>query len=289
MGPYENPPYYITAYGLAVKRGFQGTLDEWLASLRGPTGPAGAGVVIKGVYETLADLIAAHPTGEAGDYYNVGASEENYVTYFWNVESEEWDSISIIGPTGPTGDTGPTGPTGPQGPTGPAGPNSITDTTATNMTGVLVGLGESIVALPIDNAPTENSQGFVKSGGIFNALAAKQDALAFDNTPTQGSDNPVTSGGVAEALNGKPGYDLAFTVTLSGVGWSNKTQTVSDAKFRASGYAYIFSPAPGSFPIAAEAQIYADDVTTNGQATFHCEKNPTGNVTINVLRTEASE
>lgn len=31
----ENPPYYISAYGLAVKRGFSGTLDEWLESLKG--------------------------------------------------------------------------------------------------------------------------------------------------------------------------------------------------------------------------------------------------------------
>ena len=29
---YENPPYYITAYGLAVKRGFIGTEEEWLKS-----------------------------------------------------------------------------------------------------------------------------------------------------------------------------------------------------------------------------------------------------------------
>lgn len=30
----EYPPYYLTAYGLAVKRGFNGTLDDWLASLK---------------------------------------------------------------------------------------------------------------------------------------------------------------------------------------------------------------------------------------------------------------
>lgn len=39
MGLYENPPYYLTAYGLAVKRGFVGTLDEWLASLVGRPAP----------------------------------------------------------------------------------------------------------------------------------------------------------------------------------------------------------------------------------------------------------
>jgi len=32
---YVRPPYYFTAYGLAVKHGFQGTEQEWLDSLRG--------------------------------------------------------------------------------------------------------------------------------------------------------------------------------------------------------------------------------------------------------------
>lgn len=32
---YEDPPYYITAYALAVKQGFDGTVDEWLESLKG--------------------------------------------------------------------------------------------------------------------------------------------------------------------------------------------------------------------------------------------------------------
>lgn len=32
--------YYITAYGIAVKHGYTGTEEEWLASLRGDTGAA---------------------------------------------------------------------------------------------------------------------------------------------------------------------------------------------------------------------------------------------------------
>jgi len=34
----ENPPYFMTAYGLAVRGGYGGTPEEWLASLRGETG-----------------------------------------------------------------------------------------------------------------------------------------------------------------------------------------------------------------------------------------------------------
>lgn len=36
--PYNNPPYYLSAYGLAVKHGFKGTEEEYLASLKGETG-----------------------------------------------------------------------------------------------------------------------------------------------------------------------------------------------------------------------------------------------------------
>ena len=34
MGLYANPPYYLTAYGIAVKHGFTGTEEEWVASLK---------------------------------------------------------------------------------------------------------------------------------------------------------------------------------------------------------------------------------------------------------------
>lgn len=51
MPRFENPPYYITAYGLAVKRGYKGTLDEWLASLKGT--PGEAATLVSSVVEYL--------------------------------------------------------------------------------------------------------------------------------------------------------------------------------------------------------------------------------------------
>lgn len=81
---YENPPYYLTAYGLAVKRGYTGSQDEWLASLKGPQGPAGK-------------------TGKAGPEGPQGPE-------------------GPPGPAGPQGKTGAEGRQGPAGETGPAGP-----------------------------------------------------------------------------------------------------------------------------------------------------------------------
>lgn len=55
------------------------------------------------------------------------------------------------------------------------------------------------VALPVDTAPTQDSQNPVTSGGAYTALSGKQNTLTFDTTPTSDSTNPVTSGGVYSA------------------------------------------------------------------------------------------
>ena len=52
----------------------------------------------------------------------------------------------------------------------------------------------------MDSTPTENSNRPVKSGGVFNALATKQDTLTLDSNPTKGSNNPVSSDGLYTAL-----------------------------------------------------------------------------------------
>lgn len=71
----------------------------------------------------------------------------------------------------------------------------------------------------VDSAPTSGSDHAVSSGGVYTALAAKQNTLTFDSTPTNGSTNPVTSGGVYTALQSAGGLewvnissDFGFTV-----------------------------------------------------------------------------
>lgn len=77
---------------------------------------------------------------------------------------------------------------------------------------------------------------------------------------------------------------LSFTVTLTVEGWSSNEQTVSNVNFVASGYGYIVSPASGSFIDYGSAQIYADDVTVDGQMTFHCTDAPNTALTVNISR-----
>jgi hypothetical protein len=76
----------------------------------------------------------------------------------------------------------------------------------------------------------------------------------------------------------------SFTVTLAAASWSNNQQTVSNAKFIASGYAYAVAPNSVSQLDYAEAQIYVDNVNNNGVMKFYCVNVPTSDLTVNVIR-----
>lgn len=90
-------------------------------------------------------------------------------------------------------------------------------------------------------------------------------------------------------LQNKADKSVDFAVTLTAAGWADNAQTISDAKFVSSGYAYTVAPASGSFANYAEAMIYADDVTTNGRMVFHCDSTPTADLTVNIVRMVTAE
>ena len=104
---------------------------EWIAIGRvtgdtGPKGDTGVGTTIKGSYDTLAELIAEHPTGNDTDAYLV---DGNF--YFWN--GSQWENAGSIkgetGPAGPKGDTGDKGDKGDTGATGSKGDKGDTGAT----------------------------------------------------------------------------------------------------------------------------------------------------------------
>lgn len=76
----------------------------------------------------------------------------------------------------------------------------------------------------------------------------------------------------------------SFSITLAAADWSNNEQTLHSAYFVTVGYGFIVSPAPSSFADYASAVIYADDVTSAGQMTFHCTNTPSTDLTVNVIR-----
>ncbi len=95
-----------------------------ICSIIGPTGPRGipgTSINIKGSFNTLDELKAAHPTGVMGDTYLVNGD-----LYYWNEDSMSWeDAGHIAGPTGPRGEIGPQGEQGPMGETGPKGDSGL--------------------------------------------------------------------------------------------------------------------------------------------------------------------
>jgi len=157
MSKNTMPPYYLDAYGVAVRNGFAGTEEEWLESIRGPagetgpqgpkgdtgatgaqgakgdTGPqgpkgdtgaqgpkgdTGQGFVVKGYYATATALAAAVTAPTAGDAYGVGTASP-YDIYIWDGANSTWvNNGALQGAKGDTGAQGPKGDTGPQGPKG---------------------------------------------------------------------------------------------------------------------------------------------------------------------------
>lgn len=102
-----------------IPRGDKG--EQGLQGIKGDTGPQdpqgvkgdkgeqGTGVTIKGRYNSLSALQAAHPQGNEGDAYMVGVN-----LYAWS--GSEWiDCGNIRGPKGDKGDKGDTGSQGSQG------------------------------------------------------------------------------------------------------------------------------------------------------------------------------
>lgn len=84
-GTGGSPLYYITAYGLAVKQGYEGTLAEWLASLKGEKGDTGAvedlseeqiGMVAARALENLVVDPTLSKPGSAADAAVVGKAVE---------------------------------------------------------------------------------------------------------------------------------------------------------------------------------------------------------------------
>ena len=116
----------------------------------------------------------------------------------------------------------------------------------------------------------------------YNALNAQYDQL-YPATKIKNVD------GLDTALQNKADKSVAFTVSLTAAGWVDNAQTISNANFLSAGYAYTVAPASSSFADYADAMVYADDVTTNGQMVFHCDSVPTVDLTVNIVRMVTAE
>ena len=172
-------------------------------------------------------------------------------------------------------------------------PAHLAPATEAKIGGVIIGEGLSVTedgtVSADDQLPTGGTPGQVltktESGEAW-ADAPEGGVTSFKGrtgavTPQEGD---YTAAQVGAA---KPG--VVFTVTLLASGWSSNSQTVSDERFLASGYAYITNPADADFAKWAAAMIRGQDVTAAGQMAFTCEETPAENITVKIIRLEADE
>ena len=111
--------YYLSAYAIAQKHGYNGTESEWLASLKGDKGDTGAAFT----YDmfTAAQLETLKVKGDKGDKGDTGAQ---------GIQGEKGDKgdkgdTGAQGIQGEKGDKGDKGDTGAKGDTGDPGSDYV--------------------------------------------------------------------------------------------------------------------------------------------------------------------
>jgi len=181
----------LSAYEVAVAEGYEGTVDEWLASLVGPQGPQGpqGATGATGPQGPKGDTGATGATGPKGDKGDTGATGATGPTGPQGPKGE----TGATGPTGPKGDTGPTGPQGPQGPAG-----SDADVTAANITAALGYTPVSPTQLDGKQDTLTAGEGITINNNVISATGGGGDPI--DNEVTKDSANAVKSSGIYAAL-----------------------------------------------------------------------------------------
>ncbi|MDR0914346.1 MAG: collagen-like protein [Oscillospiraceae bacterium] len=102
--------------GATGEQGIQG-----IQGIQGVQGEPGSVGTIDGSYPTYEDLVAAHPTGSAGNYYYVAPD-----LYIWDEDKGMWDNVGqIAGPQGIQGEQGVQGEQGATGATGSTGADGL--------------------------------------------------------------------------------------------------------------------------------------------------------------------
>ena len=215
--PYNNPPYYLSAYGLAVKHGFKGTEEEYLTSLKGETGATGpAGPT--GAQGPTGPIGETGPTGPVGPTGAAGAAGPTGPTGAQGQTGPAGET-GPTGPTGPTGETGATGPMGPMGPTGPAG-GPTGPTGPTGPSGQAGAAGPTGPTGPAGAAGPTGPTGPAGENGVssFNGRSGVVVPQAGDYNATQ---IPVSgepeAGSVAAALSNKAPAGYGFGDALQSI------------------------------------------------------------------------
>ena len=259
--------------GPAGPQGEQGPQGE-----KGDKGESGDSYTVLGLYETLPALQAAHPTGEAGQAWFVGAANDN-VVYQWDVDKGQWVNVGAL--QGPQGEAGESAYTA-------AGKGGYTGT-ETQFNSDLAKIGDKVdktVPAAAGNLPTLTAQGLLADSGKkvadFQSKVTASGLLKGDG-----------AGGISAAAAGTDysGPKATVTATLAAASWTGSeapyVYTLAVAGVTATSYQELLP----AVDITAEqlAALQAANITDGGQAAGTMTlkaygKKPTVDIPIRVIK-----
>ena len=234
--------YYISAYGIAQKHGFEGTEEEWLESLRGETGPQG----IQGVKGDKGE------PGEVSSVIKGNANGEILVDGSTVIVYDDSQDEKISNKTASLSSEN----TDLQYPTAKAvydyGQGIKKNSYSKSESDLLLSekankdevytkdeaetkLSKKADSENVYNKTEIDTELGKKANGdsvytkteIDGKLSLKQDTLTFDDTPTADSTNPVTSGGVKTELDKKADSGDVYTKSETDTLLSQKADTAT--------------------------------------------------------------
>lgn len=199
-----------------------GTTYSTPVMISGKDGADGTSVTILGSYNTLAELQAAHPTGNMGDGYMVGPD-----LYVWN--GSAWEDVGQIqGPQGPQGATGPQGPTGASG----------ADGTSVTVTSIQYGTSASASVTPTNwttTVPTSIADGtwlWVRTTYSTGQVTVTKSYSGTDGTDgTDGADGADGADGIGVTAIVEQYYLSTSSTAVTGGSWSNTQQAYVSGKY----------------------------------------------------------
>ena len=241
-------PFYAGLLAEALEKAKASGAFDGPAGPQGDKGDPGDSYTVKGLYATLADLQAAHPTGSAGDAWFVGTAASN-VVYQWDVDQAAWVNVGAL--KGPRGETGPQGPKGDTGAAGADGKSAYASAQDGGYTGTEAQFNTELAAV-------SGKQARITASGLLKGDGA---------------------GGVSAAVKGTDyaGPSVSVSATLTAAGWdaAAKTQTVSVAG--------VTATANGSLRIAQSATD--DQFTAWGAAQPRVTAQADGSITVKLAGT----
>ena len=241
-------PFYAGLLAEALEKAKASGAFDGPAGPQGDKGDPGDSYTVKGLYATLADLQAAHPTGSAGDAWFVGTAEDN-VVYQWDVDQAAWVNVGAL--KGPQGETGATGAAGADGADGADGKSAYQSAKDGGYTGTEAQFNTDLAAV-------SGKQARITASGLLKGDGA---------------------GGVTAAVKGTDyaGPSVSVSATLTAAGWDAdaKTQTVSVAG--------VTATANGSLRIAQSATD--DQFTAWGAAQPRVTAQANGSITVKLAGT----